>query len=641
MRHFLTLLFVAICFQSNANVRLPALVSNGMVLQRNAVIHIWGWADKNEKVTVRFLNQKQQTYADKDGKWAVTLKPVSEGGPYELTVEGKNTIKLKNILVGDVWVCGGQSNMGWKLSWGVEGKDEAIATADFPFIRLFTVKESISFTVKDEVVSDKGWEPCSPSNVGDFSAVAFFFGRELYQKYKIPVGLISSNRGGSPAEAWLSAAALKTLPDYSKQYEELQKLSPAGLQSRFEGRLQEWGLKTVDNDKGFDTPKWYEQELDTKHWQVMKLPVYWEKASLPDYDGIVWFRKEIEITAADAGKDMMLYLGRPDDLDSTWFNGVKIGGMEGESIRTYRVPGNLLRAGKNIITMRVLDFGGGGGVNGKPEEMRAQLGDKTLNLAGDWQYLPANKSKYTAGWPPESPEHNASELAVLYNGMIAPLTSYKIKGVIFYQGEANVKTAEKYYPLFTALINDWRSGWKDTIPFLFTQLSTYNYPDAEPEESQLAELREAQLKALSLPKTAMAVTVDVGSNDVHPLNKLDVGKRLALAAQGVAYNLDVVHSGPVYQSMQIEGDKIRLTFKHVGSGLMAKDKYGYLRAFAVAGKDKKFVWARAYIDGNTVVVYHDAIKNPVAVRYAWGDNPADANLYNKDGLPTSPFRTDK
>jgi sialate O-acetylesterase len=641
MRHIFILFFVVIFLQSNAKVRLPALVGDGMVLQRNTVLNIWGWANINEKVNVRFLNQKLITRADKDGKWAINLKPVTEGGPYTLNIEGENTITLKDILVGDVWVCGGQSNMGWKLSWGVEGKDDAIATADFPMIRLFTVKESISYKVKDDVVSEKGWEHCSPANVGDFSAVAFFFGRELYKKHKIPVGLISSNRGGSPAEAWLSATTIKTLPDYSKQMDELEKLSPADLRSRFEKRLQEWALKTVNNDKGFDKQKWYDLQLDTKNWKSMKLPSSWENTPLPDYDGMVWFRKEIEIAPADAGKELTLFLARPDDLDSTWFNGTKIGGMESEKIREYKVPGNLVKAGKNIVTMRVLDFGGGGGVNGKPEEMRAQIGTKTINLAGDWIYMPGNKSKYTSGWPPRSPEINASELAVLYNGMIAPLTPFKIKGVIFYQGEGNVKSVEKYYPLFTALIRDWRSAWNYDFPFIFTQLSTNNNPDTIPQESKLAQLRETQLKALVLPNTAMAVTVDIGSKDVHPLNKLDVGKRLALAAEKVAYKKDVVHSGPIYQSMQVEGDKIRLKFTQIGSGLQTKDKYGYLRGFAIAGADMKFVWAKAVIEDNTVVVYSDAVKNPTAVRYAWSDNPADANLYNKEGLPASPFRTEK
>jgi sialate O-acetylesterase len=641
MRHLLIFLITIIGLQSNATVRLPVLVSDRMVLQRNIPLNIWGWADKNEKVTVRFLNQKKTTHTDHNGKWAVSLKPVSEGGPYSMTVEGTNTIKLKDILVGDVWVCGGQSNMGWKLSWGVEGKDEAIATANFPLIRLFTVKESISFQIKDDVVSDKGWEPCSPSNVGDFSAVAFFFGRELYQKYKIPVGLISSNRGGTPAEAWLSASAIKTLPDYSKQYEELIKLSPSGLQTRFEKNLHDWALKTVNNDQGFGQQNWYDTQLNTKNWKLMKLPSSWEISPLPDYDGAVWFRKEIDITPADAGKDLTLFLGRPDDLDSTWFNGVKIGGMEGEKVREYQVSGSLVKAGKNTITMRVLDFGGSGGVNGKPEEMRAQIGNKTLDLSGDWKYLPGNKSKYTAGWPPRSPEQNASELAVLYNGMIAPLTPFKIKGVIFYQGEANVKNVEKYYPLFTALIKDWRSAWNDNIPFIFTQLSTNGNPDIIPQESKLAQLRETQLKALVLPNTAMAVTVDIGSKDVHPLNKLDVGKRLAVAAGKVAYKEDLVFSGPIYQSMILEGDKVRLKFTDTGSGLHTKDKYGYLKGFAIAGEDKKFVWAKAFIDGNTVIVYNDRLKNPVAVRYAWADNPADANLYNKEGLPASPFQTDK
>jgi sialate O-acetylesterase len=269
-----------------------------------------------------------------------------------------------------------------------------------------------------------------------------------------------------------------------------------------------------------------------------------------------------------------------------------------------------------------------------------KTGDSRIPLHGDWLYRPGSNSPYIAGWPPSPPDENASELTVLYNSMIAPITNYELKGVIFYQGEANVDHAEDYLPLFTTLIKGWRTKWHQELPFIFAQLSTYLSPPEQPEESKWAALREAQLKTLAVPQTAMAVTIDIGSKDVHPRNKQDVGKRLALAARNTAYNEDLVYSGPVYQSMKTEGKKVQLTFTNTGSGLMVKDKYGYVNGFAIAGTDRKFVWAKAVLDGNTVVVWSDEIKNPVAVRYGWAANPDDVNLYNKEGLPASPFRTD-
>lgn len=640
MPKFLLVLLLFTNYTVFANIKLPSLVGDRMVLQRNTVLKIWGWADRNEKVTVSFLNQQKQTRSDKNGKWMIELEPATEGGPFTMTIKGNNTITLNDILVGDVWVCGGQSNMGWKLSWSVNNAVQEIANADYPSIRLFYVKELLSYKVEEDVVTDNGWELCSPSTVPMFSAVAYFFGRELYQKYKIPIGLISSNSGGTPAEAWMSAAALKKVPNYNEAYQELEKLSPPELEKRFEKSLHDWSAKTIKDDQGYVSKKWYDEDLDTKQWQVMKLPTVWEGTVLTDYVGSIWYRKNINISQEEAGKDFTLVLGHPDDMDTTWFNGVKIGGMYGSKIREYKVPGSLLKAGKNTITTRIVNFGGDGGLSGKPEEMRIEIGGRKIDLSGDWLYRSGDGGKYTAGWPPRAPNENMSELTVLYNAMIAPLKNYKIKGVIFYQGEANVRRADEYNALFTSLINDWRANWNYQFPFVFAQLSTIMAPPLQPEESKWAELREAQLKALSEPLTAMAVTIDIGSKDVHARNKQDVGKRLAMAAQKVAYNEAIIYSGPIYESMQIEDNKIRLKFIHTGSGLYAKDKYGYLKGFAIAGADKKFVWARAYIDGNTVIVNNDSIVNPVAVRYGWAANPEDVNLYNKEGLPASPFRTD-
>ena len=623
-------------------VRLPRFVGDSMVLQRDAPIRLWGWADKGEKVTVRFLNQSASTKAGPDGKWRLTLAPVAAGGPYPLEIKGKNTIVLNDVLVGDVWLCGGQSNMGWQLAWSVDNHLAEIAAAQYPAIRLFKVKETLSYQPLDDIRTEKGWQPCTPQTVGSFSAVAYFFGRELYRKYGVPVGLISSNWGGTPAEAWTSAATLKTLPDYRAEALALEKTTPAQLQARFTARLREWETKNTENDAGFRQPAWYRPEFVPEGWKTLSLPGMWENSVLPDYDGVLWLRKEVDLPAAAAGQDLTLRLGRPDDLDSTWFNGVKVGGLDNGPAREYRVPGNLVKAGRNVITVRLVDYGGDGGIGGKPEEMQLRHAGATVPLAGAWAYQSGDGGKYTAGWPPQPPEENAGELSVLFNAMINPLIPLSMKGVIWYQGEANVRRAPAYHPLFSALIRDWRGRRGDDFPFLFVQLANFLPPAARPGESQWAELREAQRLTLALPRTAMAVTIDIGNaRDVHPRNKQDVGKRLALAARGVAYGEDVVYSGPQYESMRVEGNKVRLSFSHVGGGLVAKDKYGYLRGFAVAGADRKFVWARATIEGDAVVVYSDEVPRPVAVRYGWADNPDDVNLYNAAGLPASPFRTDQ
>jgi sialate O-acetylesterase len=627
--------------QGYGAVRLPRFVGDAMVLQRDAPIRLWGWADNGEKVTVRFLNQSVSTKAGTDGKWRLTLSPVAAGGPYPLRIEGKNTIVLNDVLVGDVWLCGGQSNMGWQLAWSVDNHLAEIAAAQYPGIRLLKVKETLSYQPLDDIQTEKGWQPCTPQTVGSFSAVAYFFGRELYRKYGVPVGLISSNWGGTPAEAWTSAATLKTLPDYRAEAQALETTTPAQLQARFVARLREWESKNTEKDAGLRSPEWYRPDFVPEGWPTLSLPCLWENSVLPDYDGVLWLRKEVDLPAAAAGRDLTLLLGRPDDLDSTWFNGVKVGGLNGGPAREYRVPGNLVKAGRNVITVRLVDYGGDGGIGGKPEELQLRHAGATIPLAGAWQYQSGDGGKYTAGWPPQRPEENASELSVLFNAMINPLIPLSMKGVIWYQGEANVRRAPVYHPLFSALIRDWRGRWGNDFPFLFVQLANFLPPAAQPGESQWAALREAQRLTLALPRTAMAVTIDIGNaRDVHPRNKQDVGKRLALAAAKVAYGEEVVSSGPLYQSMRVEGNKVRLSFSHTGGGLVAKDKYGYLKGFAVAGVDRKFVWAKATIEDGAVVVHSDEVPQPVAVRYGWADNPDDVNLYNLEGLPASPFRTD-
>jgi sialate O-acetylesterase len=627
---------------ASAEIRLPKLVGDNMVLQRDQKLTIWGWADPGEAVTLQFLGKSYTGTGGKDGKWTINLPAIKAGGPHEMIIRGKtSTLTIRNILVGDVWLASGQSNMEWKLKQTVTNHEQEIANANYPQLRFIDVANKIAFTPQTEFDSE-GWKICNPQNAPEFSAVAYFFVRNLHQQYKVPMGVIMSEWGGTPAEAWVSASTLKTFPEYQASVTELLTKGNS-LQTESEvylASMREWETKISAQDRGFsENPLWTAAELDTDNWPVMKLPTLWEPAGLPEYDGVVWFRKEIDLPASMAGKELELYLGPIDDIDSTWFNGVKVGHTNGYNIdRKYTIPADLVMAGHNVITVRVIDTGGGGGMNGQEEQMKITGSGQSLSLAGEWRYNTALDLTDMPKRP--SGVRNQNSPAMLYNGMIAPLVPYAIRGAIWYQGESNAGRAYQYRTLFPAMIKDWRSQWGYDFPFLFVQLANFMKTEPEPVESDWAELREAQAMTLALPKTGMAVIIDVGeADDIHPRNKQDVGKRLALSARRVVYGeSNVVHSGPSYKSMKIEGNKIRLTFANTGSGLVASG--GELKEFAIAGPDKQFVWAEARIEGNTIVVSSDKVPAPVAVRYAWANNPDKANLFNKEGLPASPFRTD-
>lgn len=628
-RVFVAFVLSSIAFSLHAEVTLPKIFSDNMVLQRNEPIHVWGWAKASESVTVTFNGATAKTKADKNGNWKVSLKAMQHGGPYELIVKGKNTLTLRNILIGDVWLGSGQSNMEWTIKDTNHAKEE-IANANHPQIRLFTVPKALSFDTQKDLVGGQ-WQECTPNSLPDFSAVAYFFGRKLNADLNIPIGLVNSSWGGTNIQTWMSW-------DIMSGKDEYKKLDMAALREAAK-EMPEKQRKFSDaiaNEKG-KLEKWYEPGY-TNGWKKITLPKAWEQTEIGDADGIVWFRKEFTLSAEDIGKAAVLNLGPIDDADETYLNGKQIGGINGwNTDRHYTVAGNILQPGKNVLIVRVYDGAGGGGIYGTPDKLNLEVNNKHIDLAGEWQYKTSVlNTEY--GLQASGPNAYPSQL---YNAMIAPIIPMPIKGVIWYQGESNTGEAEKYQKLFPELINNWRTKWNQQFPFLWVQLANFMAPDQLPVSSGWAALREAQSMTLSLPATGQAVIIDIGeANDIHPRNKQDVGLRLALSALKVAYNQNVVYSGPVYKSMQKVDNKLVLTFENIGSGLHVKDKYGYLKAFAIAGEDQKFVWAKAYVEGNNVVVYHPDIKNPVAVRYAWGNNPDDANLYNKEGLPASPFRTD-
>ena len=621
---------------AQAVVRLPKLVTDHMVLQRDTPLPLWGWAGTGEKVSVTFRNKTYTVTPGVNGKWIITLLPQAAGGPFELVVKGRNTITLRDVLVGDVWLASGQSNMEWALANAQNGPAEA-AAANFPQIRLLNVPNNTAYRPLSDV-GGIGWQLCTPGTAAEFSAVAYFFGRELHRRYHIPVGLIASEWGGTPAESWTSAAGLEAFPEFLGQLEKAER-------SDYDARYAAW-LKTsavVVEGHRPGQQAWFDPAYNASAWATIPLPRLWEETEeLRDYDGIVWFRKEFILTREQTRQDLTLQLPAVDDADSTWVNGTLVGSTVGYNVlRRYTVPAAALRPGRNVVAVRVVDTGGGGGIWGKPEELRAEVGGQTLPLTGPWQYRLAVDATTMLRNPFPGGENTVP--STLYNAMIAPLVPYALKGVIWYQGESNADRAAQYCHLFPALITDWRRQWQQPkLPFLFVQLASYQQDQPQPANYPWADLREAQAKTLALPGTGMAVTIDIGDSlDIHPRNKLDVGKRLALQARRVAYaDNTVVASGPTFSKMAIEGSRVRLTFQSMGGGLVLKNPGGpILKSFAIAGADQKFVWAQGKLEGNTLVLSSPEVPKPVAVRYAWSNSPF-ANLYNQNGLPAAPFRTD-
>jgi sialate O-acetylesterase len=634
LRLFLFLIILLLFSVAHADVRLPRLISDGMVLQRDMKVNVWGWASANEKITVQFRDKVYSTFANGKGDWLIILPAMKAGGPYTMQVNGSNAIEIKNIMIGDVWVCSGQSNMALPMERVKERYASVIANAENPAIRHFFLATQFDFKNPHQDIPSGSWMSATPENVLKFSATAYFFARSLYDKYQVPIGLINASVGGSPAEAWLSAEALKKFPEHANEAERFKNDAlPDSIQNAERAISRAWYNAIYKNDKGYQQQtKWYDTAYSDDHWPVMNIPGYWHDRGLKDLNGVVWFRKEFNVPVAMAGRSVKLYLGCIVDSDSVYVNGRMVG-TTGYRYppRRYTIPEQLLKPGKNVIVIRVISNTGKGGF---VEDKAYQItnGTETIDLRGAWKYQVGAVAKPLA--PTTFLQYKPGGL---FNAMISPLLRFPIKGVIWYQGESNTARADSYQAIFSTLIEDWRKHWgQGNFPFLYVQLS--NYAPIASSESGWAGLRHAQLRTLSVPETAMAVTIDIGEwNDLHPLNKEDVGKRLARAAQYIAYgDKKIVYSGPMYSSKEIAADKIILHFTNVGSGLISRNNEP-LKYFEIAGADKKFVPAQAEISGKTITVWSKQVKSPVAVRYAWMDNPQGANLYNKEGLPASPF----
>ena len=626
-----------------AQVKLPQLIRDSMVLQRDTKVKIWGWASPGEKIKINFQNKNLKTAADANGNWSVFLSPMKAGGPYAMKIDASNHITLDNILIGDVWFCSGQSNMVHQMKLHSVRYENEIANANYPEIRHFWIPTLTNLHGPLDDLPTGYWKSANPGDVLDFSAVAYFFAKDLFEKYHVPIGLINASAGGTPIETWTSEEGLKEFPSIKKTIEKNRDTAYVNGTKRKAHSMNTVNKSKREEDKGLtEVKKWYDTSYIPKEWYRINIPGYWEDQGVKDLNGVVWYRKEIEVPASMTGKPAKVFLGRIVDADFLYINEKLIGNTTYlYPQRRYNIPPDLLKAGKNLFVIRVINnFGKGGFVPDKPYSLIA--GNDTVDLKGYWQYKVGEVFVPQSGpGAPGFAEQN--QPSALYNAMVAPLTNYSIKGFVWYQGESNTNQATEYAKLQPALIADWRNKWQEgDIPFLYVQLPGFGDMNYLPSQSQSAELREAQLKSLSVSNTAMAVAIDLGEwNDIHPDRKKEVGERLALAAKKIAYGeKDVVYSGPIYQSSRIESNKIIISFTNTGSGLITNDGED-LDEFAIAAADKKFVWAKATIEGGQVIVWNDDVANPMYVRYAWADDPVNPNLYNKEGLPASPFRTDE
>ncbi|MBO9634299.1 MAG: 9-O-acetylesterase [Chitinophagaceae bacterium] len=624
-----------------AQPKLPAIFGDSMVLQRDQPLRIWGTAHAGERITVSLHGQNRTAIASPKGSWQVVLAAEKAGGPYDLTVSGKEKIVLRGVMMGDIWFCSGQSNMEMPLKgWGtIDNADAVIQHADYHNIRLYTVAKKVA-ALPLNTSDEAGWQSCTPATVPSFSAVAYFFGRRLQEELHVPIGLINSTWGGTQIESWISHAGLAQDPHYKAVMQHAPAMSMEELlelRNKKEQGYQQQLLKDLPN--AGDSAQFKTFAYDHRSWSTMPLPGPWEQQShLSRLDGIVWFRKTIAISEEDANKPASFHLGKIDDNDQTFLNGDPLGATNGWNMdRVYDIAANRLKAGKNVIAVRVDDLGGGGGIWGDTSELYVSVNGHRYSLTGDWSYrIQEVKASSNNVGPNDYP-------SLLFNAMVNPFGGLNIKGVIWYQGEANAGRGFEYRYAMPLLIRDWRRHFRDPyMPFYFVQLTSFNDNNGNSNNgSTWAELRESQtITANTAAHCGMAVITDIGdASDIHPRNKQDVGHRLARLALKGTYGRSIIASGPVYKSYLIQGRRIRLEFSSTGEGLTTRDGQP-VHGFEIAGDDKKFYPAEAALSGNKLVLQSPQVPKPVAVRYAWADEINAANLCNKEGLPAWPFRTD-
>ncbi len=630
-------------------LKLAGIFTDNMVIQQGEPVRVWGEGEPGKPVTLSFAGRIRKTKVGADGRWQIVLDPMAaSSAPRQMLVfSGSKSAMLKNILVGEVWVCSGQSNMEWPVSLS-KNADSEITAASYDEIRLFSL-EKVTAEEPQAAIQAGPWAVCGPSTVPNFSAVAYFFGRELHRRLGVPVGLINASWGGTCAEAWTSEECMLSNPDLAEIVRSYRRDVP-----RFNEFMEEWKRKdtelaerTKDVENRGHPMGWADIPEPSGEWKEMDLPGTWQSRGV-DYSGILWFRKVLELPSEWAGRDLILAIGATDKSDVTYFNNDKVGSVtmaerpdSWSLMRIYHVPGRLAKAGRNVVAVRVHSDRYAGGMTGPANAMKISCptlpGTAPIPLAGVWRY--AVEADYGLVQVPPMPlgPGNQNAPSALFNSMIFPLTPFAIRGAIWYQGESNAGNPGLYRKLFPAMIRDWRRHWKiGDFPFLFVQLANYMARRAEPSESAWAELRDAQAETLKVPETGMAVAIDIGDcDDIHPRNKQDVGLRLAFNALAKFYGRDdLSFSGPMPKSLKRNGSSVKISYEHCDGGLESGGTR--LTGFAVAGADRIFFWADAQIDGGCVIVRSAKVAEPRFVRYAWADNP-ECSLRNGAGLPAVPF----
>jgi len=623
---------------AHAAIKLPLLFADGAVLQRDRPLLVWGWATPGAKIRVSFDAHDATTTAAGDGTWRVELPAHAAGGPFQLRVRvgDADGVAVRNVLVGDVWLCSGQSNMEFTVSEAQDAQAE-IARGDDPAIRHFKIPKSWATTPEAQLAGG-AWVAATPRTIGDFSAVCWFFARELKARNGVPQGLINSTWGGSRIETWMDARTAKIDPSaVVADMHKLEEEEAARLASTRK-RLASWQTLQADVPGRDGQPLWSEEKLDERDWASIQVPKHWEDQGYYGMDGVAWYRTHFTLSAQQAALGVTLGVARIDDSDRTWVNGVQVGETVNQwnAERAYRVPPHALHAGLNTLAVRVEDLGGGGGIHGEAAQLYVQPeGGARQPLAGPWRFRPAAAKLISDVGYNQTP-------TLLYNKMIHPLLGYALRGVLWYQGEANAvpKQALAYREQFADLIRMFRSAWQQPeMPFLWVQLPNFRSGSDTSEGSPWAELRESQSAALALASTGQAVTIGLGDpDDIHPKDKQDVAHRLALIARRVAFGETVVASGPVFRALKIDGNRARLNFD-AADGLAARGGGTRLSGFEIAGEDHRYRPAQARIEGDSVVVSSAEVPHPAAVRYAWSDNPVEADLIDRNGLPASPFRS--
>lgn len=630
----LILPFILLCFYISveAKVTLPKIFSDNLVLQRESQIPIWGTANVGEKVTITFNKQNISAIADGNGKWLLTLKPEKAATNLILKIFGENTIEIKNVAVGEVWLCSGQSNMEWSLGISMNAVQE-LANSDNPNIRHIKIERSISGKPEPDF-KDGVWKVSNPQNAKDFSGVAYFFAKNLYQDLKVPIGLINASWGGTNIETWISREGFESSPEFREMIAKMPVIDVDSMG----GAVRDALVQKIEKIQGskisdFNAASFLKFEFNDEKLPELYQPNSWENQGLNDLDGVVWLRKSFNLTAEQSRKTAVLELAKIDDEDQTFINGKEVGKTyRWDAERRYEIPAGILKEGKNVVVIKVTDTGGAGGIYGEKEKVRLSFGDSSVDLSGQWKYQ-VEQVKISFG------VNQFPSLA--FNAMVNPVIPFKFRGAIWYQGESNASRAFQYRTAFPLLINDWRKKFNNDFPFYFVQLATYTTKGNSNEGSDWAELREAQTMTLKLPKTGMAVTTDIGNpKDIHPLNKQDVGKRLAAMALHDIFKRNIVSRSPSFKSMKIVGNQAIINFENIGGGLMTTDSSGRVLGFEIASDDKIFYPANAVIKGNTVIVSSEKIANPVAVRFGWIGDASANNLFNKEGFPAVPFRTD-